>query len=320
MTDIYDRIAIITKDGRIDSLPYESAVLALGTFDGVHIAHQKLLSCAEALKSSLSADAVGAWCFEESPHSLLSGNGSLTLTENSDKIRLLLDHGADFVISAKFEDFRSIEAELFVREVLISGLKCIGTVCGYNHRFGRGGLGSSELLKSIFGKKSAVTVPEVRLGDETVSSTAIREHIKLGEIELASKMLSRPLSFSSVVESGKKLGRRLGFPTANQKLPSGLFGLKRGVYATRCIFEDGQAYIGVSNIGVRPSIESGDDHTLNSETYLIGFSGELYGRSLRIELHSFLREEKKFSSLDELSAAIENDKRQTIRFFQSTLN
>ena len=317
MTDILDLITIHTREGVVDKLPYASSVLALGTFDGVHIAHKELISKARELKTALSAAGVGAWCFEKSPASFIRGIDILTITEKDEKIALLLDAGADFVISAKFEDFRTTPAEDFVKNVLISNLNCIGTVCGYDHRFGYMGAGDPALLESVFGKESTLTVPKVTLDGEEVSSTAIRDHIKRGEIEIANKMLSRPLSFSSPVLSGKKLGRRLGFPTANQPIPRGFSSLRRGVYATRCIFEGGQTYIGVSNIGVRPSIESGDDHIINAETYIIGFEGELYGSMMTLELWSYLRDGMKFSSLEELTAAIERDKNGCIEFFGS---
>ena len=261
---------------------------------------------------------MGAWCFEKSPASLIKGIDILTLTEKDEKIRFLLNAGADFVICAKFEDFREMSAEDFVNNVLISTLGAIGAVCGYDHRFGHMGRGNSNLLEALFGKENTVTVPKVTLGGEEVSSSAVRDHIKAGNIERANEMLSRPVSFTSPVLSGKKLGRTLGFPTANQPIPKGLSAIRNGVYATRCIFEDGQTFIGVSNIGVRPSIKSGDDHTINAETYIIGFEGELYGSMMTLELYSYLREEMKFPSLEALRDAIENDKNKTVEFFRSS--
>ncbi|MBR3879930.1 MAG: riboflavin biosynthesis protein RibF [Clostridia bacterium] len=318
MTDISKKITVYTSDGAVDTLPFSSSVLALGTFDGVHIAHKRLIEEANALKCSLSAGGVGAWCFEKSPASIIKEIEILTLTEKDEKIRLLLEAGADFVVCAKFEDFRTTSAEDFIHDVLIGTLGCVGTVCGYDHRFGHMGKGDSTLLESIFGKENTLTVPKVTLDGEEVSSSAIREHIKKGEMEIARRMLSRPVSFASPVLAGKRLGRRLGFPTANQTIPRGFSTLRRGVYATRCIFDDGQSFIGVSNIGIRPSIESGDDHIINSETYIIGYDqGELYGRMLRLELWSYLRDEMKFSSLDRLKDAIEKDKNNCIKFFDS---
>ena len=320
MTDIYNCITVITRDGILDRLPFSSSVIALGTFDGVHLAHRRLLVEAQALKTRLSAESVGVWCFRESPASLINGIDSFTLTENGDKIKLLLEYGADFVISAAFEDFRSMDAEGFAKDVLIDSLRCVGTVCGYNHRFGHRGIGTPALLESVFGKENAVTVPQITLDGVAVSSTSIRQYVMCGEIEIANKILSRPLSFTSPVLCGKQLGRRIGFPTANQLLPRGFSAIKHGVYSTRCIFDDGQTYLGVSNIGVRPSIVSDDDHRVNAETYIIDFSGELYGKMMTLELHSYIREEQKFPSLDQLRSAIEQDRIKTISFFNSQNN
>lgn len=315
MIEENQKIKITVREG-ITSPPFESSVMALGTFDGVHIAHRALIAEAVKLKERLGASSVGVWCFEESPASVLRGEVGMTLTEKDEKIRLLLDCGADFVSIARFEDFRNTSAEDFVRDVLISSLGCVGTVCGYDHRFGRGGLGNSLLLEKIFGGNRTVTVQKITLDGETVSSSAIREHLRCGEVEVANRMLGRAVSFSATVESGKKLGRTIGFPTANQTLPRGLSQLKCGVYATRCSFSDGEKHIGVSNVGVRPSIDRGDDHRINCETYIIDFSGEIYGRDMTVEFCAFLREEMKFSSLDELKSAIEKDKNRTAEFFR----
>jgi riboflavin kinase/FMN adenylyltransferase len=293
-----------------------TSVMALGTFDGVHIAHRALISEAVKLKKKLGADSVGVWCFEESPASVLRGEVGMTLTEEDEKTSLLLKCGADFVSVARFEDFRDMSAVDFVLDVLIYHFGCVGAVCGYDHRFGRGGLGDPLLLKKIFGSNRTVTVQKITLGGETVSSSAIRAHLRRGEVEKANMMLGRALSFTATVQSGKRLGRTIGFPTANQTLPRGLNQLRFGVYATRCSFSDGEKYIGVSNVGVRPSIGEGDDHRVNCETYLIDFSGEVYGREMTVEFCAFLREEMKFSSLDELKSAIEKDKNKTVEFFR----
>ena len=313
-TESFNKITIVEREG-VTCRPLESSVMALGTFDGVHIAHRTLIAEAVKLKERLGAGSVGVWCFEESPASVLRGEVGMTLTEKNEKVRLLLDCGADFVAVARFEDFRNMSAEDFIRDVLISSLGCVGAVCGYDHRFGRGGLGNSLLLKEIFGDNRTVTVQKITLDGETVSSSAIRAHLRRGEVEAANRMLGRAVSFTATVESGKRLGRTIGFPTANQILPHGLTQLKFGVYATRCTFSGGEEYIGVSNVGVRPSIDEGDDHRINCETYIIDFSGEVYGREMTVEFCAFLREEMKFSSLDELKSAIENDKKTAIDFF-----
>ncbi len=314
--NISQLITVITRDGIAEALPYGSTVIALGTFDGVHIAHQRLLHEARQLKREGKFDAVGAWCFDETPASLIRGDKVMTLTSRDEKIRLLFENGVDFVATASFYDFRNMQAEDFARHILYDSLACRATVCGFNHRFGCGGHGDPDLLKSIFGDKYAMTVPKVMLDGETVSSSAIREHLKNGDTDIANKMLGRCISMTSTVNEGKKLGRILGFPTANQSLPQNFTDLSNGVYATRCHFEGEQSYIGVSNVGIRPSISSGDDHTKNCETYIIGFNGELYGKSMTVEFCSFLRKERKFLTLEELTNAIEADKQAAVKYFQ----
>ncbi len=309
-------LSLSARDGGAVSLPPKSSVIALGTFDGVHIAHRALIGEALMLKERIGAEMLGVFCFEESPAAIIRGERAITLTDCEEKRRLLFDCGADIVIMARFEDYRDMSAEDFISDVLISGLGALGTVCGYDHRFGKRGLGDHKMLEDTFGQSNSLTLPKMTLDGETVSSSAIREHLRLGEVENAARMLGRRISFSAAVGQGKRLGRRIGFPTANQPLPYGLSQLARGVYATLCHIE-GKSYIGVSNVGVRPSIESGDDHSLNCETYLIGFDGDIYGKEMTVELCSFLRGELKFPSLDELTNAISADIERALEYFKT---
>ncbi len=315
-TDILPRISIITKDGIKSEIPYSRAVFALGTFDGVHIAHKALLQKACELKKGLCADALAVFSFSESPASVMGRASREVLTEKDEKIRLLLENGADAVITAEFEDFRDMPAEVFISDVLCSALSCVGTVCGFNHRFGKGGNGNFDLLEGFFGKGSALSVPRITLDGDTVSSSTVRSLLSAGDTEKANRMLGRAYTLSSEVTSGKMLGRRLGFPTANQAFPRGSVKLRRGVYATRCrIGED--LYLGVSNVGVRPSISENDDHALNCETYILDFSGDIYGELMTVEFHRHLRDEKAFPSLDELRSAIEKDKACVTEYFKT---
>ncbi len=292
-----------------------TAVIALGTFDGVHIAHRALIKKAVELKERLGAALVGVWCFDKTPAAFLRGESIMTLSESGEKAVALLDAGADVVITADFEYYRGVCAEDFVNDILKTQLDCIGAVCGFDHRFGHRGLGSTSLLEELFGKENTAVLPKIVLDGETVSSSAIRSHLMRGEVEPANAMLGRALSFTSTVTEGKRLGRALGFPTANQRVTGGLSKLRYGVYATRCRIGE-ESYIGVSNIGTRPSIDRGDDHELNCETHLLGFSGELYGKEMTVELCSFLRDEQAFSSLDELRAAIGHDKAAVENYFK----
>ena len=309
-TDI--EIFFAATDG---SLNDKTTVLALGTFDGVHIAHKRLLSEAKSLKNALNADMVGAWCFEESPAAVLKGEKQDLITHKDEKIALLLQSGLDFVAMGHFKDFKDVSADDFLVNVLKGRLGCIGTVTGYDHRFGHKGLGTPNTLESFFGPDNTVTVPKVCLDGETVGSSAIRNYLSKGDIEKANSMLGREFAIKSHIVEGKKLGRELGFPTANQQFPDNTVPLKRGVYATLCSFDNGCEYMGVTNVGIRPSINEGDDHALNCETYIINFSKDVYGKEMTIKFIKFLRDETKFSSLEELTGAIQRDTEKTLEHF-----
>ena len=310
--------ALVTRNGESFSLKGSRTVVALGTFDGVHIAHRALLDSAVGLKNKLSADLCGAFCFAESPLSVLRGIQIPTISTQKDKLRLMFEAGLDFVAVADFSAFRDMSAEQFVNETLCRDLSCVAAVCGFNHKFGRGGTGDDSLLRSVLGDDNVITYPEVTLDGETVSSTAIRAHLAAGNLDVANKMLGRPFSLSAPVLAGKRLGRTIGCPTTNQLFPSGSVELCRGIYATLCHTDDGKAYIGASNVGIRPTIDGSlDDHSFNCETLLGDFSGDLYGQNLTLEFHKYLRPERKFGSLEELSLAIQNDLSCAYQYFRS---
>ena len=310
-----EKIRIYTSQGEIDSPPRGSCALALGTFDGVHIAHSRLLESAKELKAAKGCQSAGAWCFSSPPSAILNNDLTPQLTSTEEKIALILDCGIDFVAVADFTDFKDMSAEDFVGHVLMDYLGCVCAVCGFNHRFGAGGRGDAGLLESLLGHGNLVSVSEVTCFGETVSSTAIREHISLGNIEIANAMLGRPFSLTAKVVEGKHLGRRLQFPTANMLFPKGAVIPHLGIYATVCRV-GGKSYIGVSNVGVRPTVTDGSDsHSVNCETYIVDFSGDIYGSEITVEFHKYLRREQKFDSLDSLKAQIERDKLAAIEFF-----
>ncbi len=307
---------IYTRDGVLPSLPQEPTIMALGTFDGVHTAHKQLLRGAIEQKKKLRAARVGAWCFAEAPASVLSGHKIPLLCTLERRIEIMLSMGLDFVAVGDFRSFCSMAAEDFVERVLCDRLSCVGTVCGFNHHFGHKGLGSPALLKRIFGEENAIVVPEVRLFSETVSSSAIRSHILSGNVAHASLMLGRPFTLEAQVVTGKALGRDLGFPTANQFFPKGTVTPRRGIYATLVETPDGKHYVGVSNVGIRPTIIDGSDsHAANCETYIHEFDGDLYGKTIKVSFCEYLREERKFASLDALRAQIDLDLHAAIGYF-----
>lgn len=309
------KFKIFTSNGEVSALPHAKNVLALGTFDGVHAAHAALLSCAKDLKRELGDVGAGVWCFSDSPAASIIGEKIPQLLSLEDKVDLMLETGIDFVAVADFSDYRDTLPQDFVTEVLIANLGCVGAVCGFNHRFGQGGRGDSELLKGLLGQNSVIVVDPITYNGETVSSTAIREHISNGNIATANKMLSRAYALKAEVVKGKKLGRKLNFPTANQYFPKNSVVPKYGIYATRCII-DGNSYVGVSNVGIRPTITDGSDsHRANCETYILDFADDLYGKEITVEFHEYLREERKFDSVDALREQIGRDREASFAYF-----
>ena len=300
----FDGYSVYGKDAQT-----KSCVLALGIFDGVHIAHKELLQRAIALKKRLGAARVGAWCF----HSL--GN-TPQICSAIERVDMLIDCGIDFVVVADFSAFRNMTANAFMTSHLRGTLGCIGVVCGFNFRFGQDRLGSPEDLVLEFGEASAAVVDEIKIDGVTVSSSEIRRRISDGDVSFAATLLGRYFSHTSKVSTGKQLGRTIGFPTANQFFEKDSVIPKSGIYATLCTAPDGKKYIGVTNIGVRPSIKDGSDsHVLNCETFLCGFEGDLYGKPLRVEFCKRLRDEHGFDSIEQLKDAITRDTESAIKYF-----
>ncbi len=314
-----EQFYIVTAEGVVSAPPWGKCVIALGTFDGVHVAHKAIFREALALKKRLGASLVGAWCFSELPVNILGNKKMPMLCTLDEKIARILDTGVDFVAIGNFREISSVSAEDFADKILADKLNCVGAVCGFNHRFGHRGLGSHALLKERFGEDSVAVVPEITMFGETVSSSAIREHILSGELEIAQAMLDQPICMSSPVVSGKHLGHSLGFPTANQSFPKGIITPKHGIYATLCYTEDGKRHIGVSNVGVRPTITDGSDlHGVNCETYICNFNGDIYGQALKVEFCAYLREERKFASVEELREQIAIDEKNALKYFEAS--
>ena len=280
-----------------------STAVALGNFDGVHIAHKALIDRAIQMKKDSGSDMAGAWSFSENPLKYFIKNPPMAIHSPEKKAEILLSLGLDFVVLADFGVFKDVPHESFC-QYLKEDIGVMSVVCGYNFRFGKGGGGTPAYLTEFFGEDSAFVIGEVDFDGQPVSSTRIRSLIENGDIKTANILLGRYFALTSEVVGGKRLGRSIGFPTANQSFESGALIPKNGIYATRCNI-DGVSYIGVTNVGVRPTVEN--TKTVNAETYILDFSGDIYGKKIDVEFIEYLRDETKFSSIDELKAAISKD-------------
>lgn len=281
--------------------------IALGCFDGVHIGHADIIRhTVEFAKQNGIKSAV--WTFDNRPVGTLSRVKNApcitTTDEKLSQIRLL---GVDYAILADFNTVRSLSPETFVNDVLCGECACVYTVCGFNFRFGAEAKGDGETLLSLMRQNGGdgKIVSPVMCGTRVVSSTYIRECIVKGDMELAARLLGRGFSIDFPVVHGHQLGRKIGIPTINQDFPKDHIIPKSGIYACLCDV-DGSSYLGVANIGCRPTVSDGS-LKINCETHIINYSGFLYDKRIRVVFYHRLRDEKKFASLDELRSAINGD-------------
>lgn len=270
--------------------------IALGTFDGVHIGHRRVLDLPDCYNKI-------AVTFYYPPKAYFSGKKEMIL-ETSQKVAALMRLGFNEVSIEPFENFKDMSAEAFL-EYIYKEFSPKYISCGFNYRFGKDGRGDSELLKSFCEQKGIELkcVNAVKFEEKTVSSTFIRSLLKNGEIEKANTLLFEPFSIEEKVVAGDKRGRTIGFPTINQKYPEDRVKIKSGVYKTR-VFVCDKSYAGITYVGTRPSFET--EYTI-CETYIDSFSGDLYDSEVKVEFISYLREEMKFSSKEDLKAQIEKD-------------
>lgn len=277
--------------------------LALGYFDGVHIGHKAVLEKALSLaKDRQLTPAV--LIFSTHPKKVLTGVMPPIITDNETKRDILKGMGFK-LIPFDFESKMNMPPCEFAKSFVCKELQAKVVVCGYDYRYGKGGEGTAERLKNDLKSEEieVFSVSKVKQGEDTISSSKIRQLIAQGNIKRANEMLGRIFSYNRVVERGNALGRKLGFPTINQSFPEDFIVPKFGVYVSQ-VSLNGKNYPGVTNIGVRPTV---DGEHLKSETCILGFSGEVYGQRVQVGLMDFLREEKKFSCVEELSKAVKQD-------------
>ena len=302
------------------STPPQKCVLCLGNFDGVHVAHAELIRRGVSLARSLS-DARGeniscgvlAFFRPSSDFFPRAGAPVGHLTTLREKLALFTRFGIEFAYLCDFSAVRSMPADDFIT-LLETEVGCVGAICGFNHRFGKGAVGTPTLLTEHFGEDAVIVVPEIAIDGVTVSSTNVREAILRGDMGLAARLLGRPYSIETTVRSGKRLGRTLGFPTANQPLPAESIIPAHGVYVARCHTPAG-VFPAVANIGCHPTVDK--EAEVNCETYILHYTGDLYGQRIKTELLAHLRPEQRFSDLESLRDAIAKDAEAAARYIET---
>lgn len=291
-------------------------VMALGFFDGIHIGHAALMNM--IIKRAQEYDAEPAvLTFDVHPDSLVFKKNVPLINSADDRERILSRcFGIDDVVVVHFsQSVMHMDWKVFIDE-LIDDMDLCHIVVGHDFKFGYKGLGTAEKLEEYCAQRGVGCdiIPPVCKDGVIVSSTLIRGLIESGEIEKANEYLGRPHTLTDVVRSGYHLGTQMGTPTINMRFPDGVIIPRHGVYAAKA-YVDGEEYMSVTNVGVRPTVS--EDGGVNVESFLLDFTGNLYGRLVRLDFYKFMRPERKFNDIDELAAQIKHDAESTREYFEN---
>jgi len=303
----------------LNSFYAQNPVLTIGTFDGVHLGHRKIIARLHDLAKTKNGESV-IFTFDPHPRKVVApGETNLRLlTTMDEKIGLFEQSGIDHLIIYPFTpEFAQLTYEEFVENILIGQIHTKFLVVGYDHKFGKNRQGNFEFLKNCADRLGfQIEKLDVLLMNESnISSTKIRDAIQCGDFETANAFLGYPFTLHGTVVEGQKLGRKIQFPTANveasdpDKIIPGY-----GVYAVKVNIQN-ETYQGMLNIGSRPTVNNNADHR-SIEVHIFDFESDIYGESIELIFFKKLREEQKFSSIEALKDQLGRDKADTIAFFQ----
>ena len=305
---------IIGKERAVDIRSYrypeklniEKSAVALGYFDGVHVGHRKLISL---LVREAKARNIPSYILTFADNISITKKTQSIIYNTEEKIKIFESLGVDGVIIADFDSIKELSAESFVCDVLIDALGAEIAISGYNFRFGKEAKGDADTLVELMGsqERSAMILDEQKIGNDSLSSTAIRELLSKKKLEEATRMLGAPYFIEGMVEKGLGLGKVYGFPTVNTQVREST-PLPSGVYRT-AVEIDGKLYTGVTNVGSCPTVKEREIH---AETLIADFDGNLYGKNIRIYFLGFLRDEKRFDSIEKLKKQIYLDRDKSI--------
>jgi riboflavin kinase/FMN adenylyltransferase len=281
-------------------------IIALGNFDGFHLGHQAVVGRAISLARERGVPALVA-TFDPHPVRFFRPDSPpFRLTSLDQRLRLFGAAGADAMLVFSFDaTLAAVSANGFITDWLVRLAGASGVVTGQDFTFGKNRGGTIDVLQQ-FGSTLGLTceaVAAVTDGADSVSSSRIRDALKSGDCEGATRLLSRPFAIAGAVQHGDKVGRTIGFPTANVALGSYLRP-RYGIYAVRARLADGRVVDGAANIGIRPSFDPPKELL---EVFLFDFAGDLYGQEIEVELVSFIRPEAKFDTLEALTAQMAQD-------------
>ncbi len=280
--------------------------LALGFFDGVHLGHQAVINCAVEYARSIAVESAVV-TFNQNPHSYLNEITPKYILTLEDKYKYFKELGIDYVIELDFPEICNMSYSDYLENILVKYFRPQAISTGFNHRFGFERAGTVKYLSDSQDKYRYLffaTPPEAIWGD-VISSSAIREYIKSGSMDMAATMLGRKFSVSGTVIKGKELGRTIGFPTANIIYPLEIIEPEYGVFDVDVTLEDGSVHHGIANFGVSPTVSN--DGIAILEAHLFDFDGDLYDKQIRVSFNRRIREELKFDTIEELKTQIEFD-------------
>jgi riboflavin kinase/FMN adenylyltransferase len=309
-----------------NSLPeFKNAVLTVGTFDGVHTGHRQIIKQLKEEAARINGETV-IITFHPHPRTVVAGKKTIELLNSlNEKIFLLEALGIDHLVVIPFDEaFSNQTPEEYIKNFLNDKFHPHTIIIGYDHKFGKNRAGDYHLLES-YGKQLGFVVkeiPEKIINEAIVSSTIIREALLQHDIENANKYLGYPYFFEGIVVDGNKLGRTLGYPTANiiirdemKLIPANGIYVAEAEILNRESSTDNVSHSrmqGMMSIGVRPTI---DGHNRTIEVNIFNFEKDIYGKTLKVFMHKYLRDEVKFDSLDELKAQMIKDKIDSLNYF-----
>ncbi|MGZ4098367.1 MAG: bifunctional riboflavin kinase/FAD synthetase [Bacteroidia bacterium] len=307
-----------TREFRIE----KPTIVTIGTFDGVHLGHQKILNRLQQLKKKHGFNTV-VLTFEPHPRKILFPQQTdlklITLIE--EKLDLLEKYGVDVTVVYPFDkEFSNIESKEYIEQILIKSLKVKHLVIGYDHKFGKNRNGDINVLKK-YSEEFGYEVEEIDaldIDNISISSSKIRHALENGEVQLANNYLGHPFFMKATVIPGKQLGRKLGYATANLKI-EGTDKLipKIGVYFVEIIVDE-KKYYGMMNIGYNPTTDT--DQNVKPEVHIFDFNEDIYGKTIVVNFLNYLRDEKKFDNLDGLICELHEDKKKCMKLIEELKN
>ncbi|MES2798817.1 MAG: bifunctional riboflavin kinase/FAD synthetase [Bacteroidota bacterium] len=288
----------------------KNAVLTIGTFDGVHIGHQRIIEQLNVEAKKNGGESVLFTFFPHPKMVLFPDSHQLKLLQTQDeKLEKLAQFGLQNTLVFPFtKEFSRMTATEFVRDFLVNKLNVKKLIIGYDHQFGKNREGNIEFLKEvapIYGFE-LIEIPAQEIDEVNVSSTKVRRALMEGDVETAASYLGSAYQLNGIVVKGKQLGRTIGFPTANIDLQSDLKLVPaKGVYAVQVKLEDGMIYHGMMNIGERPTVDN--SHKVSIEVHVFDFKADIYKQTISVQLLRRIRDEQKFDSIELLTKQLQED-------------